>query len=380
MRRALPFLALMALTLLATLLSVLFFPSIGKESHSQSDASTAQPIETSTFNQRSTEETIPMAGALPQPDPLGTAASQTNTASLPDLVAGASYETNAVAKPEAGQGQTTSNDLGSTSHRLRLSETNDQDPTPPEWVWIPPGQFVMGSPEAEPGRTPTEPGRRSNEGPQTEVTITYGYWLGKYEVTFGQFYEVTGKPASRPYPRANNDANRTLANVSWNEARRFCAALTVQERKAGRLPEGYVCRLPTEAEWEYACRAGTTTRFSFGEDDRLALLDSFAWYGVNSGGSPQPVGGKQPNPWGLFDMHGNVSEWCLDYLGTYPGGNVTNLVGEIGGRFFTYRGGNWQSYAESCRSAWRHSVLMVNIPEHGAICTGFRVALAPPLP
>ena len=240
---------------------------------------------------------------------------------------------------------------------------------PLEWVWIPPGKFIMGSPEAEAGR-------RSNEGPQTEVTIPVGFWLSKYEVTLGQFREVTGKPPSQPYPRQQANPNRAFAGASWSEAMKFCAALTTRERAAGRLPEGYVCRLPTEAEWEYACRAGTATRFSFGNDEAMTLLESFEWYRANSDGTPQPVGGKRPNPWGLFDVHGNAAEWCLDYLGTYPGGSVTNPVGVVSGKYFVIRGGDWNSPAEYCRSAFRHSML----GGPGVIEAGFRVAKALPVP
>ena len=153
----------------------------------------------------------------------------------------------------------------------------------------------------------------------------------------------------RPYPRQATDANLAFANASWLDAARFCTALTAREQAGGRLPAGYVCRLPTEAEWEYACRAGTRTRFSFGDDATLTMLGSFEWYSANSDGAPQPVGGKQPNSWGLFDMHGNVAEWCLDFLGTYPGGSVTNPAGVIGGSTLAIRGGSWRGPAECCR-------------------------------
>src|SRR5438046_2999778 len=123
------------------------------------------------------------------------------------------------------------------------------------------------------------------------------------------------------------------------------------------LPEGYVYRLPAEAEWEYACRAKTSTRFSFGDDPGYVLLGVYAWYGPNSEGTPQPVGKKQPNPWGLYDMYGNVSEWCLDDLGHYSGVSVIDPVG-MSGKFVATKGGSWKSDGASCRSGFRHSVAL----------------------
>jgi formylglycine-generating enzyme required for sulfatase activity len=239
-----------------------------------------------------------------------------------------------------------------------------------KWVWIPPGSFVMGSPQAETGR-------RSNEGPQTPVTLTHGFWLGEHEVTLGEFREVTGDAPKHPIPRFGLATDQAFANASWGEAMKFCAALTDRERAAGKLPEGYVYRLPTEAEWEYACRAGTSGSFNFGNGEDETLLDENAWYSGNSSGTPQPVAGKRPNLWGLFDMLGNVEEWCLDYLGTYPGSSVTNPVGVIGGDFFVVRGGSWHTPADWCRSAKRHWVRSGDKLPH--IESGFRAALALPV-
>lgn len=371
MSRARLFFTLLALALLVALLSVLFFGRLGKESHSQVDLSTAEPIVTSPFTESGTGITSPDSGALLTAEALGAGAPQSNAAGSADLRFGRSNHANALAQSNHIEGKSEFTDLVAPSNSPSLGGTNGQNATPLEWVWISPGKFLIGSPEAEPGR-------RSNEGPQTEVAITHGLWLAKYEVTLGLFCEVTGTPGSRPWPRGATAVNLAFANASWSEATKFCTALTARERAAGRLPDGYVCRLPTEAEWEYACRAGTVTRFSFGDDDGLTMLDSCEWYFANSNGAPQPVGGKQPNPWGLFDMHGNVSEWCLDFLGTYPGGSVTNPVGVIGGPFFVTRGGSWRSRAEGCRSAWRYSVR--DIGEFGVIDGGFRAALALPVP
>ena len=250
---------------------------------------------------------------------------------------------------------------------VSIAEANSQSPKALEWVWIPPGKFMMGSPD-------TLAGQR-HQGPQTEVTTTYGFWLGKYEVTYAQFREVTARMPDGP---TEPDLDLACAFVKWSEAARFCEVLTTREREAGRLPAGYVCRLPTEAEWEYACRAGTVTRFSFGDDEGETLVASFVWCSGYNGIPVQKVGGKKPNPWGLFDMHGNAAEWCLDYLGSYPGGSVTNPVGVIDGDFFVQRGGRSSDHAGLCTSASRRVVRRGDWIMPGG--NGFRAAVAPALP
>ena len=240
--------------------------------------------------------------------------------------------------------------------------------TPLELVWIRPGTFMMGSPD-------DEKGRRSNEGPQTQVTISRGFWMGKYEVTVAQYRTIQGNVSQLIPTATEDDLNRPVTEVSWQNATDFCFRLSQKEREAGGLPEGYVYRLPTEAEWEYACRAKTSTRFSFGDDPGYVLLGVYAWYGPNSEGTPQPVGKKQPNPWGLYDMYGNVSEWCLDDLGHYSGVSVIDPVG-MSGKFVATKGGSWKSDGASCRSGFRHSV---DLRDVGILNVGFRIALAPTL-
>jgi formylglycine-generating enzyme required for sulfatase activity len=139
-----------------------------------------------------------------------------------------------------------------------------------------------------------------------------------------------------------------VEKVSWDDAVEFCRNLSAMpaEKKAG-----YIYRLPTEAEWEYACRAGTTTEYSFGDSD--SALGDYAWYDENSGRTTHPVGGKKPNPWGLYDMHGNVFEWCQDWHGDYPSGSVTDPTGAAVGSYRVYRGGSWDYYSGVCRSAIR---------------------------
>jgi formylglycine-generating enzyme required for sulfatase activity len=203
-----------------------------------------------------------------------------------------------------------------------------------ELVWIKPGTFMMGSPANEEGRDYNEL--------QHEVTLTKGYWLGKYEVTQAQYKAVTGKN-----PSEFAGANRPVENVSWGDAVAFCRKLTERERRAGRLPGNGEYRLPTEAEWEYACRAGTEGEFA-------GDLRALAWYGEGWERGHHEVGRKQANPWSLYDMHGNVWEWCADWHGNYPFGAVTDPPGSERGSFRVYRGGCWYNAARLCRSAFRY--------------------------
>jgi formylglycine-generating enzyme required for sulfatase activity len=247
------------------------------------------------------------------------------------------------------------------------------NPDPPHLIWIKPGTFTMGSPTDEVDRFDVE-------GPQTLVTITKGFWMSKCETTQGEFLAVMGSNPS--YSGFGKGDTYPVARVTWNEATNYCGKLTGRERAAGRLPAGYEYRLPTEAEWEYACLAGTTTRFSFGDDLSYAQLGDYAWYSSNSGGTSHPVGLKQPNAWGLYDMHGNVWEWCLDWLGTYPGGSVTDPRGPTtfwtdlrGWCMGSYRGGAWGTDGGICRSAFRLSNEYPPVNRFDDI--GFRPVLAP---
>ena len=128
------------------------------------------------------------------------------------------------------------------------------------------------------------------------------------------------------------DPNRPVEMVSWSDATNYCGKLTRREQAAGRIPTGSQFRLPTEAEWEYACRGWTSTRFSYGDDPDYTNLPDYTWYGVDDGsGTTDPVGQKLPNPWGLYDMHGNVSEWCQDWSRLYPGGIALDPQGPATG-------------------------------------------------
>ena len=164
--------------------------------------------------------------------------------------------------------------------------------------------------------------------------------------------------------------------MSWHDAVAYCAALTERERAAGRIARNSEFRLPTEAEWEYACRAWTSTRFSYGDDPGYTNLTNYAWYMDNSEGQTHPVGQKLPNPWGLYDMHGNVFEWCQDWFGDYAGGIALDPQGPASGSDRVFRGGNW-SYedviARNCRSAYRYIYFY---PGGGDYGSGFRAVLA----
>jgi formylglycine-generating enzyme required for sulfatase activity len=235
---------------------------------------------------------------------------------------------------------------------------------PSNMVFIPANTFIMGSPVAELHRQP-------NEGPQTTVTLSHGFWMGKYEVTQGEYLAVTGtNPSFFP-----GDLSRPVSSVSWPDATNYCWLLTQQERAAGRISADSQYRLPTESEWECAARAGTTTRFSYGDDTNYESLTNYAWYFQNGGFTVQPVGQKLPNPWGLYDMTGNVWEWCSDWLGPLPGGSVTDPQGPpsnpIGVKVI--RGGGYDFGDSDCRSARRFS--FGNHPALTDTDLGFRVVL-----
>jgi formylglycine-generating enzyme required for sulfatase activity len=224
-------------------------------------------------------------------------------------------------------------------------------------AWIEPGIFAMGS-------SNREAGHQSDEV-QCRVRITKGYWLGAYEVTQEQWQAVMGNNPSY-FTRAG--LNAPVEQVSWNEAVEFCRKLTLAERQAGRLPDGYEYNLPTEAQWEYACRAGTSAPYG-----GTGNIDSMGWYAGNSGMTTHPVGQKQANAWGLYDMHGNVFEWCNDWYGTYPPRVASDPTGDATGISKVDRGGSWGLGPENCRSACRNGLRPVNRFNF----IGFRLALCP---
>ncbi len=235
----------------------------------------------------------------------------------------------------------------------------------PKMIPIPPGIFNMGSNAL--GGAPYF--GSSNTQPVHTVTINQGFWMSKHEVTQAEYEALMGSN-----PSFFSGVNLPVERVSWNDARAYCAALTAQEDALGNVPSGFEYRLPTEAEWEYACRAGTTTEFNVGAE--LLCADARIWHSFHSNiscGSTSTieVGSYAPNNFGLHDMHGNVREWCLDsFAGYAPGGFINPFV--TGGPFRITRGGSWYFNSSSSRSADRY----YSDPDTSFFATGFRVVLA----
>ena len=261
-------------------------------------------------------------------------------------------------------------EVSSTPPRVRTPVPSATEPKPGvsrtfagiEMVWIPPGEFMMGSPEDEQERL-------DNEGPRHRVTFAQGFWLGKYEVTQAQWQAVMGGNPSY----FKGDGKLPVECVSWDDCQEFI-------RKLNAKGEG-AFRLPSEAEWEYACRAGTTTPFAFGETistDQANYNGNYT-YGNGRKGvfryKTTPVGSFQPNAWRLYDMHGNVWEWCQDWShDSYSGAPADGIAWETPlGQYRVLRGGSRDSDPGGCRSAHR----LNNTPDRRYNCIGFRVALFP---
>ncbi len=237
--------------------------------------------------------------------------------------------------------------------------------------WCPPGKFMMGSPRTEPERRPGED--------QVEVTLTKGFWMGKFEATQGQWKTVMGKlpgPLTAELPEGDDFP---VGNVNFAEAEAFCRKLTELSHQSGKLPKDWEFRLPTEAQWEYACRAGTTTATAFGDklSSKQANFKGKPYNGAEPGPSlnrAAPVGRYPANRWGLHDMHGNIFEWCRDwYHSKLPGGIDPDLyLAEARSR--VRRGGCWADEGWPCRSAFR----LRFEPERRYDHIGFRVAIVRP--
>ncbi len=259
-------------------------------------------------------------------------------------------------------------------------------------AWIKPGEFTMGSPKEEGGREP-------NEKPHA-VKISQGFWMGTFEVTVDQwaaFATATGykteaehgdgltkiirgqwlrDPASNwRNPGFPQSGDYPVVGISWNDAMAFGDWLTKRERAAGRLPDGYRFTLPTEAEWEYACRAGSTEPY-MGDPKKLPA-SMWLRYGDGVGGivskpNTNPVGAKRANAWGLYDAHGNVFEWCRDWYGDYPASAVTDPNGPTTGAQRVMRGGSWYCSSPNVRSAFRAR----DVPDTRSSSLGFRLSLS----
>jgi len=238
-----------------------------------------------------------------------------------------------------------------------------------EFVSVQAGKFLMGSPDSDPEA-------RAFEKPRHEVTISRPFYLSRFEVTQAQWEAVMGSnpytlDRSNPYYNLPGMAQRITrphhpGTVSWNDAQEFIAQLN-------RMEGGNRYRLPTEAEWEYAARGGTTTAYSFGDND--ADLGRHAWFGEDfATGGTHPVGQKAPNPWGLHDVHGNAWEWVQDWfdLAYYASSRSVDPIGPQQGSKRVVRGGSWHTTATSWRTAFRRDY----DPDYRGISIGFRLLRA----
>ena len=227
-----------------------------------------------------------------------------------------------------------------------------------KFVWIPPGTFTMGSPL-------DEKVRQANE-PQHKVTLTKGFYLGVYTVTQEEWQAVMGNNPSR----CKGEKNLPVERVSWEDCQEFCKKLREKDNKQYRLP--------TEAEWEFACRAGTTTPFYFGETTSTNQANYWGDFTYGNGkvgvfrSQTTPVGSFPANAWGLYDMHGNVWQWCEDWHGDYPQKDVVDPRGPENGESRVLRGGSWRISPSSCRSAYRYG----NVPGYRSSVVGVRVCFS----
>lgn len=234
---------------------------------------------------------------------------------------------------------------------------------PANMVFVPPNAFTMGSPTNDLDHS-------IFEVPQTTVILTRGFWIGQHEVTQGEYLEVMGtNPSNFP-----GDPTRPVSSVTWFDATNYCDKLTQRELAAGRIPAGSEYRLPTEAEWECAARAGTSTRFSYGDDPGYNSTTNYAWFLdlAHPDLTVHSVGQKLPNAWGVYDMYGNVWEWCQDWFGNLSGGTQTDPTGPgFNPNGKVMRGGAYDYPNSSCRSASR----LFRPPNQPDTDVGFRVVL-----
>lgn len=226
-----------------------------------------------------------------------------------------------------------------------------------EMRWVPPGSFSMGSPEGENGRS-------ESEGPQRRVGLSRGFWLARTPCSVAHWMAVMEEAKEVEPDRASHPQ----AGLTWKDCTAFC-------RRLGEVLGGVRLRLPTEAEWEYACRAGTDTAFNDGSactqpTGKDSALDRLGWYRENSSGRTHALGQKACNAWGLCDMHGTVWEWCSDWYGTYDGAAREDPSGPGDGRYRVLRGGCCWFGAGRCRSAYRFA----NDPSLRPQTFGFRLA------
>ena len=229
-----------------------------------------------------------------------------------------------------------------------------------DMAWIPAGKFIMGSPRSENGH-------QLGEETMHQVIISRGFWMGTLEVTQEQYQKLMGENPSF----WNSDPKMAVNKVDWHQAMEFCEILTDQEQNYGKIPKSWKFILPTESQWEYACRAGSTTVFHYGNERET--LSQYAWFSENSQQRVKPVGLKKPNKWGLYDIHGNVGEWCFDWYGKkYPPDGSVDPITQKASDFKVFRGGTYADPADRCRAAYRNR----NTPETQNPWIGFRVILS----
>lgn len=244
--------------------------------------------------------------------------------------------------------------------------------------WCPSGTFTMGSPKSERAWADSTPSKGAWLKNEDQVTVTFnaGFWLCETEVTQGQWRRLMGNTPWRGKEHVKEGDDYAANYISYNDAVAYCEKMTTQETKSGRLPKGWKYSLPTEAQWEYGCRAGTKTKYSCGEDD-LQLKD-FGWIKNDIQDDRDKyahrAGTKMANGWGLKDMHGNVCEWCSDWYADRLSGG-TDPLGPTNGSNRVMRGGGWFNNAIGCRSA--HRGIDGEPPDDRDATFGFRVAVVP---
>jgi len=277
--------------------------------------------------------------------------------------------------PSGGSAQATITYATAPSLTFQLTDiANPAATVPLQLTLIPPGSFLMG---AQPG----EQDSADEEFPQHPVTLSKGFYMAGDLTTQALWKALMGANPSwfslGAGGSSTNDFTRPVEFVSWNDVNAantgFLALLNAAT--AATRPTGMAFRLPTEAEWEYACRAGTTTRFYWGDDPSYATLNQYAWWLGNSGATTHPVaslGGGSANPFGLFDINGNVWEWCGDWYGSYTVASETDPTGPATGTYHVVRGGSWYHGNSYCRSANRS----YSGPDDRFSSIGFRVVLA----
>lgn len=211
-----------------------------------------------------------------------------------------------------------------------------------DFVWCPLGTCLVGSPKGS---------GHSLEEPRQKLRLSEGFWIAQTPITRRQWQEIIGHPLSLLVQSSEGDLV-PAEGITWDEARDFCRRFSDLLKKLILLSDDCTVDLPSEAQWEYACRAGTTSSWFFGNEP--SQLENYAWYALNSGGCARPVASKRPNPWNIFDLYGNVAEWCLDEFRRYDDSEVIDpLVFNESGLMKIVRGGDYASTAQECRSASR---------------------------